>query len=161
VSEPIVLKIRSLNSENFAPFGQVLSWTPGDDPRRNFAASLYSDRADARPNLRVQRTQPTQLPHMVTMIERHRHSSQMFAPISGDPYFVTVFPANAGGGPILASGILFAARGDQAINYNRGIWHVGFMAKDRPGTFLMLRWENGTGADEEHHATAAPILLID
>jgi ureidoglycolate lyase len=161
VSAPIVLKVRPLDGESFAPFGQVLAWRDGDHPRRNFSASLLSDRTDAKPNLRVQRTQPTLLPHTVAVVERHRHSSQMFAPLSGDPYFVTVFPADENGDPILASGIAFAARGDQAVNYNRDIWHLGFMAKDRPGTFLMLRWEDGTAGDEEFRPAATPIQLVD
>ena len=31
---------------------------------------------------------------------------------------------------------------------------MGFMAADGPGTFLMLRWEDGTPADEE-------VLMLD
>jgi ureidoglycolate lyase len=147
-------KIQPLTEETFAPFGQVLSWREGDHPRRNFHAALFGDRDGAKPNLRVQRTQPTALPFRTAQIERHVHSSQLFAPLSGGPFFVTVFLSDAAGAPLLESGRAFQASGDQAVNYNAGTWHLGFMAADRPGTFLMLRWENGTPDDEE-------VLMLD
>jgi ureidoglycolate lyase len=148
------LKLQPLTEEAFAPFGQVLSWKEGEHPRRNFHAALFSDRGVARPNLRVQRTQPTALPFQTAQIERHAHSSQMFAPLSGGPFFVAVFLSDATGAPLLESGLAFRACGDQAVNYNAGTWHLGFMAADRPGTFLMLRWEDGTPGDEE-------VLMLD
>jgi ureidoglycolate lyase len=157
--KPLTLKVRTLETAAFAPFGQVLCWRPKDHVRRNFAASLFSDRAGAKPNLRVQRTQPTALPHHVTLIERHRHSSQMFAPLSGDPFFVVVFPSDKNGSPLLKDGRAFRAGGDQAINYNVDVWHHSFMAAERPGTFLMLRWEDGMPADEEFLELKAPIRI--
>jgi ureidoglycolate lyase len=153
------LKVQPLTRTLFAPFGQVLDFAPGDDARRNFAARLFSDRTDANPNLRVQRTEPTPLPLVATKIERHRHSSQLFAPLSGSSYLVVVFPSAVDGSPILSAGRAFAAGGDQAINYNRDTWHHGFCALYRPGTFLMLRWEDGTQGDEEFLSLPSPIRI--
>jgi len=158
-SPAIVLTLRPLEAEAFAPFGQVLAWREGEHPRRNYAAALFNDRPAAKPNLRVQRTQPTTLPCSIALIERHRHSSQLFAPLSGGPYFVIVFPSDANGDPIVAEGIAFAARGDQAVNYSRDTWHSGFMARERPGTFLMLRWEDGTPGDEEFLTLDVPVTI--
>ena len=155
----MVLKTRDLDAVAFASFGQVLAYQPGQPERHNFAAALFSDRVDAKPNLRVQRTEPTALPLIATKIERHRRSSQMFAPISGGPYLVVVFPSAADGSPILDKGCAFSARGDQAINYNKDTWHHGFLALERPGTFLMLRWEDGTSGDEEFLPLPAPIRI--
>jgi ureidoglycolate lyase len=155
------LKLRPLDRDAFAPFGQVLDWRDGLHPRRNYAAELANDRLDAVPNLRVQRTEPTPLPHVATKIERHPHSSQVFAPLSGGPYFVIVFPSDAQGEPLVDQGIAFAARGDQAVNYNRGTWHHAFMAREQAGTFLMLRWEDGTPDDEEVRPLDAPIVIED
>lgn len=155
----MILKIRPLETSAFAPFGQVLAWRPDDHVRRNFAADLFSNRPHAKPNLRVQRTLPTALPHQALLIERHRHSSQMFAPLSGDPFFVIVFPSDGSGDPVLEEGHAFLAAGDQAINYNVDVWHHGFMAAERPGTFLMLRWEDGTTGDEEFRKLPAPIQI--
>jgi ureidoglycolate lyase len=155
----VILKTRPLTCETFAPFGQVLDYRPGDIARRNFAAELFSDRAGARPNLRVQRTEPTELPVVARVIERHRHSSQMFAPISGGPYLVVVFPSDDGGKPVIERGCAFIAAGTQAVNYNRNTWHHGFLALQAPGTFLMLRWDDGTSGDEEFLNLAAPIRI--
>jgi ureidoglycolate lyase len=151
------LTLQPLSRNAFAPFGQVLDFFPGDAARRNFAAELFNTRSNAKPNLRVQRTEPTALPHIVTLIERHRHSSQLFAPLSGSPYLVVVFPSAPDGSPLLQLGRAFIAEGDQAINYNRETWHHGFMALQRPGTFLMLRWEDGTSDDEEFLRLPSPI----
>jgi ureidoglycolate lyase len=145
----MLIKAQPLTASAFAPFGQVLEHRPGDPGRRNFAAELFSDRPGAAPNLRVQRTQPTPLPLIASVIERHPHSSQMFAPISGGQYLVVVFPSDADGQPILPAGRAFVAGGGQAVNYNKGAWHHCFVALNGPGTFLMLRWDDGTGADEE------------
>ena len=157
----IRLKLRPLEPEAFAPFGQVLDWREGLHPRRNYAAELVNGRAEAEPNLRVQRTEPTPLPITAVKIERHAFSSQMFAPLSGDPFFVVVFPSDEAGQPLVSGGLAFAARGDQAINYKRSTWHLAFMARERPGTFLMLRWEDGTADDEEVRPLAEPILIED
>ena len=154
-----VLKAEPLTREAFAPFGQVLSYQPGDILRRNFAAELVNDRPDAKPNLRVQYTAPTPMPHLATKIERHSHSSQMFAPIAGVGCLVVVFPSDAAGAPILSEGRAFRARGDQAINYAKGVWHHGFMAADPGGVYLMLRWEDGTTGDEEFLTLEEPILI--
>ncbi len=145
----MLIKARPLEAQAFAPFGQVLEHRPGDLGRRNFAADLASDRPHARPNLRVQRTQPTTLPILATAIERHRHSSQMFAPLDGGRFLVVVWPSDAEGRPQVERGKAFVSNGQQAVNYNRDVWHHGFVALDSAGAFLMLRWEDGTNGDEE------------
>lgn len=155
----LVLHTEPLTPEAFAPFGQVLAWREGEHPRRNFAAELFNDRPDARPNLRVQRTQPTPTPHQATVIERHRRSSQMFAPLSGGRYVVVVFPSDAEGRPLVAEGRAFIAEGDQAVNYGVDVWHHGFMAYETAGSFLMLRWEDGTPDDEEFLTLEEPLLI--
>lgn len=154
-----VIRCEPLTREAFAPFGQVLDVQEGDIARRNFAAELTSDRPDARPNLRVQQTAPTSLPHIAKVIERHRHSSQMFAPLSGCGTVIVVFPSDVDGAPILAQGRAFVSRGDQAINYSRDTWHHGFMAAAPGGSYLMLRWEDGTPADEEFLTLDQPIMI--
>ena len=155
----MMLKARPLEPEAFAPFGQVLQNRPGDPGRRNFAAELCSDRPQARPNLRVQRTQPTALPLTATLIERHRHSSQLFAPLDGGRFLVAVWPSDAHGRPLLDRGQAFLARGDQAVNYNKDVWHHGFVAIGDAGAFLMLRWEDGSSGDEEFMPLNDPIRI--
>jgi ureidoglycolate lyase len=155
----MIIKAQPLNAAAFEPFGQVLEWLPGDPERQDHAAKLFNDRPGARPNLRVNRSQPTALPHIATLIERHRHSSQMFAPLSGASFLIMVFLSDNGGQPILESGLAFIGSGNQAINYNVDTWHHPFLALDRPGTFLTQRWEDGTSGDEEFLTLASPIHI--
>lgn len=145
----MIIKAQALEHKLFAPFGQVLSWSPGDPDRQDFAASLFNGRPAARPNLKVQRVEPVSLPHTATLIERHRHSSQMFAPLSGGSFLIMVFLSDENGQPILESGLAFVGSGNQAINYNADTWHHPFLALGAPGTFLTQRWEDGTSGDEE------------
>jgi ureidoglycolate lyase len=155
----MIVKAQSLNAAAFAPFGQVLAWSPGDPDHQDHAAKLFNDRPGARPNLRVNRTQPITLPHTATLIERHRHSSQMFAPLSGGSFLIMVFHSDKDGQPILESGLAFVGSGNHAINYNVDIWHHPFLALEAPGTFLTQRWEDGTSGDEEFLQLASPILI--
>jgi ureidoglycolate lyase len=155
----MIIKAQPLNAAAFAPFGQVLAWSPGDPERQDHAAKLFNDRPGARPNLRVNRTQHITLPHTATLIERHRHSSQMFAPLSGGTFLIMVFLSDKNGHPILESGLAFVGTGNQAINYNVDTWHHPFLALEAPGTFLTQRWEDGTSGDEEFLTLASPIRI--
>jgi ureidoglycolate lyase len=155
----MIIQAQQLERAAFAPFGQVLSFAPGDPVRNDFAAQLFNDRPAARPNLRVQLTEATAMPFTANMIERHRHSSQLFAPLSGGRYLIVVFPSGADGQPVLESGRAFLGSGDQAVNYSVNTWHHGFLALDAPGTFLMLRWEDGTAGDEEFLPLPFPIRI--
>jgi ureidoglycolate lyase len=155
----MLIRAKPLTAAAFAPYGQVLENRPGDPGRRKYAAALFNDRPAAKPNLRVQRTQPTALPLTATLIERHRRSSQTFAPISGGQYLVAVWPSDADGQPLLAKGEAFIAQGDQAVNYDKDVWHHGFAALYGDGVFLMLRWEDGTSGDEEFLSLPTPIRI--
>ena len=155
----MLIRARPLEPEAFAPFGQVLQHRPGDLMRRNFAADLFSDRPSALPNLRVQRTQPTPLPLTATFIERREHLGRMRVPLDGGRFLVAVWPSDGEGQPLFNQGQAFLARGDQAVNYNKDVWHHGFVAIGAAGAFLMLRWEDGTTGDEEFVPLPDPIRI--
>ena len=61
--------------------------------------------------------------------------------------------------PVLDKGHAFLARGDQAVNYSKDVWHHGFVALGEAGAFLMLRWEDGTSSDEEFLSLPDPIRI--
>ncbi len=155
----MIIKVQPLSQQVFAPYGQVLAWSAGEPMRRDFAANLFNDRPGARLNLRVQRAECVSLPQTATLIERHCHSSQMFAPLTGGSYLLMVFLSDPNGGPILESALAFVGAGNQAINYNVNTWHHGFLALDLPGTFLTMRWEDGTSDDEEFLTLFHPIQI--
>ena len=155
----MIIKAQSLNQASFTPFGQVLEFSPDHPEPRDFAAKLFNDRPGAQPNLRVQRHEPTPMPYMAILIERHRHSSQTFVPLSGGSYLIMVFLSDHDGNPVLESGLAFIGAGNQAINYNCDTWHHPFMVLNAPGTFLMLRWQDGTSGDEEFRPLPSPIHI--
>lgn len=45
--------------------------------------------------------------------------------------------------------LVFVAEGWQAVNYDVGVWHAPMRALGDPGAFVMLRWDDGSGADTE------------
>jgi len=145
----------ALTPEAFAPFGDVIE---ARDAVRHFAINggnteRYHDLAavDAGPGGRVIvsifRGQPRTLPFAVEMMERHPLGSQAFVPLSGRPYLVVVAPAGdaPGGGDLR----VFLARGDQGVNYARGIWHHPLLALDAMSDFLVIdRAGPGHNCDE-------------
>ncbi len=154
----MIVPAKPLDADGFAPFGQVLD-TPGGEPRLDFAARLANDRAAARPNLALVRAAPATSPLTVTEIERHLHSSQAFIPLDVARFLVLVCPSGADGGPDLGRLHAFIANGGQAINYDIGTWHHAMTALDRPATFAMLVWEDGSDGDCEFVAVERPLAV--
>ncbi|NMG46297.1 ureidoglycolate lyase [Aromatoleum toluvorans] len=154
-----------LTREAFAPFGEVIE---ASDAAHHFTINggnteRYHDLAkiDAGPDGRVIvsifRGQPRALPFPVEMMERHPLGSQAFVPTSGGPYLVVVAPA---GDPPGAEDLrVFLARGDQGVNYGRGVWHHPLLALDGVSDFLVIdRKGEGPNCDE---VTLAETVLID
>lgn len=144
-----------LTREAFAPFGDVIE---ASDAVRHFTINTgnterYHDLADidAGPDGRVIvsifRGQPRTLPFKVEMMERHPLGSQAFVPLSGRPYLVVVAPA--GTAPGAQDLRVFAARGDQGVNYAPGVWHHPLLALDAVSDFLVVdRSGNAPNCDE-------------
>ena len=149
------VKPEPLTREAFAPFGDVIE---ASDAVRHFPINggnteRYHDLAkiDAGPDGRVIvsifRGQPRALPFTVTMMERHPLASQAFVPLSGRHYLVVVAPA--GDAPDAADLRVFLARGDQGVNYARGVWHHPLLALDAVSDFLVVdRSGPGHNCDE-------------
>ena len=155
-----------LSREAFAPFGDVIE---ASDAVRHFTINAgnterYHDLADIDPGpdgrviVSIFRGLPRSLPFAVEMMERHPLASQAFIPLSGRPYLVVVAPAGDPPGP--ADLRLFLARGDQGVNYARGVWHHPLLALDAVADFVVIdRSGPGANCDEvqfEHAATIAP-----
>ena len=144
-----------LTREAFAPFGDVIE---ANDAARHFAINggnteRYHDLAtvDAGPDGRVIvsifRGQPRAMPFPIEMMERHPLGSQAFVPMSGRPYLVVVAPA--GNAPGIEDLRVFLARGDQGVNYARGVWHHPLLALDAVSDFLVVdRAGDGHNCDE-------------
>ena len=144
IVKPPVLRPEPLTREAFAPFGEVIE---ASDAVSHFTINggnteRYHDLADidAGPDGRVIvsifRGQPRSLPFVVEMMERHPLGTQAFVPLNGRPYLVVVAPA--GPAPTVADLRLFVARGDQGVNYGRGVWHHPLLALDTISDFLVM-----------------------
>lgn len=153
-----------LTPEAFAPFGDVIA--ARDDVRR-FAINggntmRFHDLAhidpgpDGRTIVSIFRGQPRPLPFEVTMMERHPLASQAFMPLSERAYLVVVAPA--GDAPRATDLRVFLARGDQGVNYARGVWHHPLLALDGVCDFLVID-RAGPGHNCDETLLDEPVLI--
>jgi ureidoglycolate lyase len=156
--ETRVLRVRPVDREAFAPYGQLLE-SPGETWRLDFAARLDNARPSARPNLALVRVEPSPLPLRLDRLERHPHSSQAFFPLDLDAYLVVVCRSYAEGRPDPSTLAAFSVRRAQAINYAAGTWHHGMATLGgHGGTFAMLIFEDGSPEDC-HFSPVEPFLV--
>lgn len=154
-----VIRARPLTADAFAPFGQVMM-ARGSEPRRDeFAARLESFRPAARANMTFLRVPLAAPPIALTLIERHRFSSQTFVPVNRTRYLVAACPSRPDGSPEIEALGAFVAEAGQAINFNADTWHAPRLALGGAGEFVVLRWDDGGPADTELHPLAAPIAV--
>jgi ureidoglycolate hydrolase len=152
------IRAKPLSAGDFAAFGQVLEM-PANGRRQDYAGALSQDDAGLKPNLAVIRAEPSALPLVVRTLERHPRSSQAFMPLSVARYLVLVCPGDAAGRPDTTRLHAFIARGDQAINYNRGTWHHGMTTLGEPGTFAMFMWDEMNERDTEFTSLVQPLRV--
>jgi ureidoglycolate lyase len=160
---PRALATRLLSSSAFEPFGEVLDASgPCDDLANDGAAQVFRDRArvdvaaqGGRVRLNIVRASPCRLPLKIEMMERHPLGSQAFVPLGGADWLVVAAPpGQLDPGAIVA----FGARGNQGINYRRGVWHHPLIALDRISDFVVIdRAGEGTNLDIER--LAEPLLI--
>ena len=154
---PRRIPLEPLSAAAFAPFGTVLGAAAGRGRPTNLgtaerfdeAAPLVNARPGARPNLAVFVLRPQPLPLAITLLERHPHSSQVFAALGSGRWLVAVAPARADGAPDPAGLRAFVAGAGDAICFAPGTWHHPVIALDRPAELLMLAWEDGGPGDCE------------
>ncbi|HEV7455877.1 MAG TPA: ureidoglycolate lyase [Roseococcus sp.] len=143
-----VLRLEPLTAEAFAPFGDVVE-PPALGDRVHLLATLGGSDGAGQPRLSFSHAAPLPLPLVATQMERHMRSSQCFVPMDAARWVVIAAP-DAGGRPDAGALRGFVARGDQAVNYHRGVWHHPSRVLDRPARFAVLMWTTGeTPLDEE------------
>ncbi len=139
-----VLTPRPLTPEAFRPFGDVVETrtavderliNEGNTTRFHDLARLDLEADGGRPLLSIFRSRPLPAPVRITTMERHPLSSQMFYPLSGNPYLVVVAPP----GELDESAIqVFRAGPNQGVNYASGTWHHYSLALDSISDFLVI-----------------------
>ena len=147
-----------LTAEAFAPFGDVIEAEGSPDRMINQGlCGRFHDRAtldfsDGRAGVSLFQAEPRHLPYMLDLVERHPDGSQLFVPMSADPFLVTVAPdTTAGPGTPLA----FLTRPGQAVNFHRGTWHGVLTPLSAPGLFVVVD-RIGAGANLEEHVFDQP-----
>ena len=153
------LKAEPLTAEAFASYGEVLD-APATPGRTYFNTTLATHRPEAWPSLSMALVPPTTtLPLEAVRMERHEFSSQSFLPIDVSRYLVVVAPKNASGAPDSSKARAFVAGPHQGITYRHDTWHHPLVVLDRPGTFAIYMWQNGTKTDEEFVALVPPFTV--
>lgn len=157
------LPVRPLTKDSFATFGEVLE-TEGAETRlinagictRFHALATVETRGEgARAVVSLFRTEPTALPLVLSMMERHPLGGQAFWPLSGGDWLVAVAPDENGrpGAPLV-----FRASGRQGVCYARNVWHHPLIALGRVSDFLVVD-RDGPGINLEEAQYETPYRL--
>jgi ureidoglycolate lyase len=156
----MIIQAKPLDQESFAPFGQVLMGSGKSPERIPFAAKIENHRSRARLNITYLRINPVKWPIAVEALERHLYSHQIFVPLNGTRHLVVVCSSDANGDPVWSQLQAYVAEGFQAVNYFAGTWHAPRTCVAGSGEFIMMRWDEGTDADEEFRASEGAIQII-
>ena len=148
------LPLQPLSPEAYAPYGAVIAahTRPGRIINEGFArrfdhlADVRSTRPSAVLNVCVFRCVPRSLDGLVvTQLERHACSTQVFLPLGPARYLAVV--SLGGDQPDLATLAAFEIVGPFGVSYHPGVWHHPLIALDREADFTCLVYEDGTAAD--------------
>ncbi len=150
-----------LTSKDFAPFGQVLMAENEVPERKPWAARIDNLRPEAQANVTYMSLEPEHYPVKVMELERHRHSHQLFVPLINTVHLVVVCRSLPDGNPDLTSSRAFHASEGQSVNYNANVWHAPRMVLSKPGSFVMIRWDQGTAADTELLTLQQPLVVAE
>lgn len=147
-----------LQPDAFAPFGAIVR-APAEVARIHFPAALQNLRAGAQPMLTASRSLPATLPLTSQVMERHRYSTQTFLPLDAARYLIMVAPNGSGRGPDMKAARAFLVPGDTGISYRADTWHHAHTVLDRPASFAVLMWRDGTADDIEMWQLDAPFII--
>lgn len=130
------IRAEPLTAQGFAPFGTVIEADPATAREINagfttrFHALATVD-VDGAAILSIFRGR--ERPLSVAMLERHPMGTQAFMPLGGRDWLVVVAER-----PEPAALRAFRARGDQGVQYARGVWHHPLLVLGGPQDFLVI-----------------------
>jgi len=159
MSDAPCLIARPLTAEDFAPFGEVLAVPRSIGTRTYFDGALANLRPAAPASLSVILAAPALArPVPVTVIEKHRFSSQSFIPMAPARWLVVVAPALASGAPDIDAARAFLPAPGQGITLKADTWHAPLTVLEAPSPFAIVMWRDWTAADEDF-ADVAPFTV--
>lgn len=157
-----ILTIESLTAEAFDPFGSVVDVSTacerfdineGNTVRYHDICDL--EITDGQVCISVFESMPVSYPFPINVMERHPLGSQMFIPLSGNPYYVVVAaPGDFDPSTLRA----FLASPEQGINFAKNTWHHYSLALVSVSRFLVID-RKGEGKNLEEVALEGDILL--
>ncbi|MEO1239199.1 MAG: ureidoglycolate lyase [Pseudomonadota bacterium] len=156
-----VIVTQPLTAPAFAPFGDVIEAAGAPDTLINAGlCERFHDRAaldfsNGRAGASLFRAEPRTLPYTLDLMERHPDGSQLFVPMSTDPFLVTVADDDGGkpGRPLA-----FLTAPGQAVNFHRGTWHGVLTPLAPPGLFVVID-RIGPGANLKEHLFDQPFKI--
>lgn len=152
-----------LSPEKFAPYGDVIHHSCGsEDIVINEGHTMrFHDMTNVDVGesgevcVNIFRSHPVSFPFTIKIMECHPLGSQMFIPLSQNPYYVVVAEA----GEFDESKIrVFLASPDQGVNYAPKTWHHYSLALNRTSDFLVVD-RKGPGNNLEEVVLSHPIRL--
>lgn len=156
----MILTPEPLTLQAFKPFGTVLQTDGARSFPINQGTTTRFDQlglADAGPEgqaaISIFRGTPRPQPIAITMLERHPLGSQAFFPLSDHDWLVVVADS-----PDPAALRCFHARGDQGVQYARGVWHHPLLVLVPSQDFLVID-RTGPGENLEEHDLPPGALL--
>lgn len=136
-------RIEPLTAEAFAPFGAVIeakgdpSFMINDGAVGRFhALAKVEVAAPGKPAISVFRAKRQNWPVQLTVMERHPLGSQAFMPLEARDWLVVV--ADTSDAPTAEQLRVFHARGDQGVQYARGVWHHPLVILAAQQDFLIV-----------------------
>ena len=133
-----------LTASAFAEFGQVIEFSDanqvmcineGRTIRHDGLADIDLGEDVGQGSISLFRTELTQLPVRLALMERHPLGSQAFVPLQPATYLVVVAPP---GEFDISKLRAFVARGSQGVNYHKGTWHHPHLVLEGSGEFLVV-----------------------
>lgn len=162
------LPIEPLTKAAFAAFGEVIETegavtrviNEGFAHRRHDLCRVDVAEGGGRACLSIFEATRRAYPLVIDMVERHPLASQAFYPLTPDDWLVVV--AEGGAAPDPQTLRCFRARGDQGVNYARGVWHFPVLALAPRQSFLVVDREGpGANCDEANFdSDDAPAVAI-
>ncbi len=140
---PVSVRLQSLTTQAFAPYGEVLQLyaagqraiNQGTSARLDLPAALDLHGANGQAVLAVFHAQAQSVNTPCQMLERHRWGSQSFVPLSGVRCRLWVALGEAS--PDLTTLACFEVSGQQGCTLHKGVWHHPLMALEA-GSFLVI-----------------------
>jgi len=99
------------------------------------------------------------LPHKVSLVERHPLGSQAFFPLDSTPFIVIVASVSDEFDP--AQLRAFKTNGSQGVNYRAGLWHTPLFTPFDEMTFICVDREGEGNNCEEITLREAEIRVIE